>query len=58
MSQNREKYHNLGRILKKFHDFSKIWTKSDGAAAESSSNRERIVRNSSCQEFWNLEQES
>ena len=27
--------------------------KPDGAATESSSNRERIVRNSSCQEFWN-----
>ena len=32
--------------------------KPDGAATESSSNREGIDRNSSCQEFWNLEQES
>ena len=31
--------------------------KPDGAATESSSNRGRIVRNFSCQEFWNLEQE-
>ena len=27
----------------------------DGAASESSSNRERIDRNFSCQEFWNLD---
>ena len=32
--------------------------KPDGAATESSSNREGIDRNSSCQEFWNLEQKS
>ena len=29
-------------------------SKPDGAATESSLNKERIVRNSSCQEFWNF----
>ena len=33
-------------------------SKPDGAVTESSSNREGIDRNSSCQEFWNLEQKS